>query len=71
MYHGQAVPDIASDTSAGDREKMYAHEKIACGMKTALHFETCKRFPTFIGEFSLATENCLPHVDKDFEDFGE
>ena len=40
-------------------------------MKTALHFETCKRFPTFIGEFSLATENCLPHVDKDFEDFGE
>jgi hypothetical protein len=30
VYHGTSVPDIASDTAAADREKMFAHEKIAC-----------------------------------------
>ena len=35
IYHGFSVQDIASDTYAADREKMYAHEKIACGFKVS------------------------------------
>jgi len=71
VFHGYAVPDVASDTSAADREKMYAHEKIACGFKAPLHFSTCQRLPTFVGEFSLATENCLPNVDTKFKNYGQ
>eukprot|EP01041_Mallomonas_annulata_P007992 gene7992-16355_t len=71
VYHGMAVQDIASDTSAGDREKMFAHEKIACGYQAPLHFTTCTRAPTMIGEFSLAIENCMPYVDADYKDYGQ
>jgi len=71
VYHSFDVADIASDTAAADREKQYAHEKIACGYKAPLHFTTCTKAPTFVGELSLAIDNCLPLVDKDFKDFGQ
>jgi hypothetical protein len=70
VFHGVTVPDIASDTPAADREKMFAHEKIACGFKAPLHFTTCKRAPTLVGGFSLAIDNCLPHVDANYKDYG-
>jgi hypothetical protein len=71
VYHGETVADIASDTAAADREKMFAHEKIACGFKAPLHFTTCTRRPTYVGEFSLATENCLKNVDVNYQDYGQ
>jgi hypothetical protein len=43
----------------------------AGGFKAPLHFTTCSRAPTLVGEFSLATENCLPFVDKNFKDYGQ
>ena len=70
VFHGLEVSDIASDSSAMDREKMFAHEKIACGFKAPLHFTTCMRAPTLVGEFSLAIDNCMPHIDPNFADFG-
>jgi aryl-phospho-beta-D-glucosidase BglC (GH1 family) len=33
VYHSGNVQDIASDSPEADREKMFAHEKIACGFK--------------------------------------
>ena len=71
VYHGFSVQDVASDSAAQDREKLYAHEKIACGFKAPLHFTTCTRAPTLVGEFSLAIDNCMPGVDKDFANFGQ
>ena len=70
VFHGLEVSDIASDSPAMDREKMFAHEKIACGFKAPLHFTTCTRAPTLVGEFSLAIDNCMPHIDPNFADFG-
>lgn len=71
VYHGFSVQDIASDTASADREKLYAHEKIACGFKAPLHFTTCTRAPTLVGEFSLAIDNCMPGVDDQFADYGQ
>jgi len=71
VYHGFSVQDIASDSAKADREKMYAHEKIACGFKAPLHFTTCTRAPVLVGEFSLATENCMSGVDPDFANYGQ
>ena len=71
VYHGYSVQDIASDHPAQDREKLYAHEKIACGFKAPLHFTTCTRAPTLVGEFSLAIDNCMPGVDASFKDYGQ
>lgn len=53
------APDIASDTPYMDREKMFAHEKIACGYKAPLHFTTCTKAPVLAGAFSLAIDDCL------------
>eukprot|EP00457_Paulinella_chromatophora_P003750 gb/GEZN01003758.1/.p1 GENE.gb/GEZN01003758.1/~~gb/GEZN01003758.1/.p1 ORF type:complete len:598 (-),score=96.03 gb/GEZN01003758.1/:275-2068(-) len=71
VYHGTNVADIASDTAKDDRQKMYAHEKIACGFKAPLHFTTCTRKATMVSEFSLAIDNCLAYVDADFGDYGQ
>ena len=70
VFHGLEVSDVASDSSAADREKMFAHEKIACGFKAPLHFTTCMRAPTLVGEFSLAIDNCMPQVDPNYANYG-
>jgi hypothetical protein len=71
IYHGFNEADIASDTMETDRQKMYVHEKISCGYKAQLHFETCNAVPTLVGEFSLAIDNCIPFVDSRFKDYGQ
>ena len=63
MYHGFNIADIASSDAVSDRQKMFAHEKIACGFKTPLHFQTCNALPVMVGEFSLAIGNCAAKVD--------
>ncbi len=50
---------------------MFAHEKIACGFKAPLHFQTCNALPVLVGEFSLAIDNCMPHLDARFEAYGQ
>ena len=72
VYHSGNVQDIASDGPEADREKMFAHEKIACGFKAPLHFTTCTRRPTLVGEFSLAIDNCITKgTDPKFPDYGQ
>lgn len=71
IYHGFNQADIASDNPKDDRMKLYVHERIACGYKAQLHFETCNSIPTLVGEFSLAIDNCMPYVDSRFKNFGQ
>lgn len=71
MYHGFNIADIASDNPEADRQKMYAHERIACGYKSPLHFQTCNAVPTMVGEFSLAIDNCMPFLDARFKNYGQ
>lgn len=70
-YHAFNIADIASDTPADDRQKQFTHEKIACGYKSQLHFQTCNAVPTIVGEFSLAIDNCIPFVDSRYADYGQ
>lgn len=72
VYHSGSVQDIASDNPEADREKMFAHEKIACGFKAPLHFTTCTRRPTLVGEFSLAIDDCIMRdTNPQFADYGQ
>jgi hypothetical protein len=70
-YHGFNVADIASDTPHDDRQKQFVHEKIACGYKSQLHFQTCNAVPVMVGEFSLAIDNCMPYLDARYADYGQ
>jgi hypothetical protein len=70
-YHAFNIADIASNSPADDRQKQFTHEKIACGYKSQLHFQTCNAVPTMVGEFSLAIDNCMPHLDSRYADFGQ
>jgi hypothetical protein len=63
--------DFASDSPKLDRNKMYSHELEACANKIPLHYETCNAVPTLVGEFSLAIDDCMPHVNARFEDVGQ
>jgi hypothetical protein len=70
-YHAFNVADIASESSEDDRQKLYVHEKIACSYKSQLHFQTCNVVPVFVGEFSIAIDNCMPHLDARYADYGQ
>lgn len=70
-YHAFNVADIASETPEEDRQKLYVHEKIACTYKSQLHFQTCNVVPVLVGEFSIAIDNCMPHLDARFAEFGQ
>lgn len=70
-YHSFNVADIASETPKEDRQKQYVHEKIACSYKSQLHFQTCNVVPVLVGEFSIAIDNCMPHLDARFADYGQ
>jgi hypothetical protein len=70
-YHGFNIADIASDTPEADRQKQYTHEKIGCSYKSQLHFQTCNVVPVMVGEFSLAIDNCMPHLDARYADYGQ
>ncbi|CAM9879634.1 unnamed protein product [Chrysoparadoxa australica] len=71
VYHGFNPSDAASDTPKTDRQKMYTHERMACAYTGMLHFQTCTSLPTFVGEWSLAIDNCMPWLDPQFQDFGQ
>lgn len=70
-YHGFNIADIASDTPEADRQKQFTHEKIGCSYKSQLHFQTCNVVPVVVGEFSLAIDNCMPHLDARYADYGQ
>ena len=70
-YHSFNVADIASNNPADDRQKLFTHEKIACGYKSQLHFQTCNAVPTMVGEFSIAVDNCMPFLDSRYKDYGQ
>jgi hypothetical protein len=65
------LQDLASDSPKGDRLKIYAHEMEACSNKIPLHYETCNAVPVFVGEFSLAVDDCMPYLNARFEDVGQ
>jgi hypothetical protein len=70
-YHSFNIADIASENPQEDRQKLYVHEKIACSYKSQLHFQTCNVVPVLVGEFSIAIDNCMPHLDARFADYGQ
>jgi hypothetical protein len=70
-YHSFNIADIASENPKEDRQKQYVHEKIACSYKSQLHFQTCNVVPVLVGEFSIAIDNCMPHLDARFADYGQ
>jgi hypothetical protein len=70
-YHSFNIADIASENPKEDRQRQYVHEKIACSYKSQLHFQTCNVVPVFVGEFSIAIDNCMPHLDARYADYGQ
>ncbi|CAM9161413.1 unnamed protein product, partial [Ascophyllum nodosum] len=71
IYHGFNAADASSDTAVGDRQKMYVHERMACSYTSMLRYQTCAVLPVFVGEWSLAVDNCMPWLDSKFENYGQ
>jgi len=59
IYHAFNADDIASSTSNCDRNKMIVAQNIACGYGSMLRFKTCTSLPKFVGEWSLAIDDCI------------
>jgi glucan 1,3-beta-glucosidase len=59
IYHAFNADDIASSTPNCDHNKMIVAENIACGYGSMLRFKTCLGLPTFVGEWSLAIDDCI------------
>eukprot|EP01060_Flectonema_neradi_P039067 TRINITY_DN845_c0_g1_i1.p1 TRINITY_DN845_c0_g1~~TRINITY_DN845_c0_g1_i1.p1 ORF type:complete len:633 (+),score=129.61 TRINITY_DN845_c0_g1_i1:56-1954(+) len=59
LYHAFNIADVASDSEACDRQKMTITENIACQYDGLLTFKTCTSVPVFVGEWSLAIDNCM------------
>jgi hypothetical protein len=56
--------------------KLTIAENIACGYGSMLRFKTCTSVPVFVGEWSLATEDCIGNIrgqdySVQFRDFGQ
>jgi len=74
IYHAFNADDLASSTINCDHNKMIVAENIACGYGSMLRFKTCTSLPTFVGEWSLAVDDCIAKIrgaggsvqDKDF-----
>jgi len=62
IYHAFNADDIASSTENCDRNKMIVAENIACGYGSLLRFKTCIGLPTFLGEWSLAIDDCIYEI---------
>lgn len=43
---------------------MYVHERMACSYTSMLRYQTCAALPVFVGEWSLAIDNCMPWLDS-------
>jgi len=59
IYHAFNSDDIASSTPNCDHNKMIVAENIACGYGSLLRYKTCMGYPTFLGEWSLAIDDCM------------
>lgn len=76
IYHAFNPDDIASSTEDCDRNKVIVAQNIACGYGSMLRFKTCIGVPTFVGEFSLAIDDCMGNLrgadaSVQFVDFGQ
>eukprot|EP01064_Diplonema_japonicum_P027115 TRINITY_DN388_c5_g1_i1.p1 TRINITY_DN388_c5_g1~~TRINITY_DN388_c5_g1_i1.p1 ORF type:complete len:636 (+),score=137.71 TRINITY_DN388_c5_g1_i1:65-1972(+) len=59
LYHAFNIADVASDSEACDRQKITITENIACQYDGLLTFKSCTSLPVFVGEWSLAIDNCM------------
>eukprot|EP01063_Lacrimia_lanifica_P032305 TRINITY_DN54_c1_g2_i1.p1 TRINITY_DN54_c1_g2~~TRINITY_DN54_c1_g2_i1.p1 ORF type:complete len:637 (+),score=265.34 TRINITY_DN54_c1_g2_i1:93-2003(+) len=59
LYHAFNIADIASDNEGCDRQKITITENIACQYDGLLMFKHCTSLPVFVGEWSLAVDNCM------------
>jgi len=59
IYHAFNADDIASSTINCDKNKIIVAQNIACGYGSMLRFKTCTSLPTFVGEWSLANDDCI------------
>jgi len=76
IYHAFNADDIASSTVNCDHNKMIVAENIACGYGSLLRYKTCLSIPTFVGEWSLAIDDCMGVIrgaekSVQFKDFGQ
>jgi hypothetical protein len=75
-YHAFNSDDIASSTPTCDKNKIIVAQNIACGYGSMLRFKTCTSLPTFVGEWSMAVDDCMGNLrgaqkSVQFEDFGQ
>jgi len=59
IYHAFNADDIASSTVDCDKNKIIVAQNIACGYGSMMRFKTCTSLPTFLGEWSLANDDCV------------
>jgi len=59
IYHAFNADDIASSTVNCDKNKIIVAQNIACGYGAMLRFKTCTSLPVFVGEWSLANDDCV------------
>jgi len=76
IYHAFNPDDIASSNPSCDKLKQTIAENIACGYGSMLRYKTCTSLPTMVGEWSLATEDCMGNIrgqdySVQFHDFGQ
>jgi len=59
IYHAFNADDVASSTENCDKNKIIVAQNIACGYGSMLRFKTCTSVPVFVGEWSLANDDCM------------
>jgi len=62
LYHAFNSDDIASSNPSCDKLKQTIAENIACGYGSLLRYKTCTSLPTFVGEWSLAIDDCMGNI---------
>ena len=70
-YQCFGLSNVASDTSDGDKLKMYMHEMESCGLSNVIHYETCLTLPTVVGEWSLAIDDCINYLNAQYQNVGQ
>jgi aryl-phospho-beta-D-glucosidase BglC (GH1 family) len=77
LYHAFNINDFASSSPDCDKSKMIAHENLACRYGSMQRYKTCISLPTYTGEWSLATDQCMPYLQgstthaNQFQDVGQ
>jgi len=76
LYHAFNSDDIASSTPNCDKNKMIVAQNIACGYGSMERFKTCTSVPIFVGEWSLAIDDCMKYLrgaghSVQFFDYGQ